>query len=576
MKLLKICSLFFFMLITTFGYSQNLASALMVMSSGYFKDIIVETGVYFNSEDTVLKKLFDTAEAKAIKNIRNYTPNYKVMVEGGGYPFVWLETQPMGGVMYAKRDITIALDNILIFTNNQRSDGRLAGMIYNTDNNVWNMSGPTSENGTLGLHFGQLQGLYLAQPALELSYLLNHNEDYLNAIYQTLERYDAYLWKYRDSDGDGCLETWCMTDNGEDHLERFRYAPWSLPGESAPELDKYANIKDKNDIGECPVPEESMDVMGYSYSCRDVLAKISAIRKDGNVTYWRNKANDVSTKMKDYLWIPEMKAYFYRDKNNNFVNSLTHNNIRAMYFGTMSQSMADDFIRYHLLNPDEFWTPMPLVSIAANDRYFRNIKNNNWSGQPQGLTCQRAIRALENYGHYAEVGLIGTKLINKVSKTLLFTQQFDPYTSEQNGSDNYGPTILSVLEYISRMYGVYLENDMVHFNGLAHERAYDYSQRYGSNLYRIEQKNAVIKALLNENEIFSCTAGVGVVTDLKGGFVRLVGIDSIARKVSITINGKTFKRKVLPNNTYVITNNKLVLETKIPFDYPYKKQDKGR
>lgn len=58
--------------------------------------------------------------------------------------------------------------------------------------------------------------------------------------------------------------------------------------------------------------------------------------------------------MKSYLWIPEKKAYFYRDRENNLVNSLAHNNIRCMYFGTMAQSMADDFVRYHLLNPDEF------------------------------------------------------------------------------------------------------------------------------------------------------------------------------------------------------------------------------
>ena len=28
--------------------------------------------------------------------------------------------------------------------------------------------------------------------------------------------------------------------------------------------------------------------------------------------------------MKDYLWIPEKKAYFYRNRNNEFVNSLAH------------------------------------------------------------------------------------------------------------------------------------------------------------------------------------------------------------------------------------------------------------
>jgi len=543
------------------------------MPPKYLNRNFKETGVTFNSTDTILKKLFNIAEFKAIKNIRYYSPDYTVMVEGGEYPFVWLETQPMGGVMYAKRDLNIALDNVLIFINQQRQDGLLAGMIYNTNNNIWNLKDTTTTDGALGIHYDALQGLYLAQPALELYYLLNHDNAYLDAVYTSLEGYDNYLWKYRDSDHDGCLETWCMTDNGEDHLERFRYAPWGWKGNIAPNMEKFPNIADSTDVGECPVPEESMDVMGYSYTCRDVLAKISVIRKNGKETFWRNKANEVSKKMKDYLWVPDRKAYFYRNKKNEFVYSLAHNNIRTMYFDMMDQTMADDFIRYHLLNPDEFWTPMPLPSIAANDPFFRNIKNNNWSGQPQSLTYQRAIRALENYGHYAEVGLLGSKLINRIKKTLLFTQQFDPYTSEQNGADNLGSTILSVLEYFSRMYGVYLENDEVHFNGLAHDKEYSYSQRFGSDVYKIEQNHSTIRGSLNGKNLFSCDAGIGIVCDLKGNILKINGIDTLAHHITLKLSNKIITGDVLPNCTYVLKDDKLILNKQVPFNYPYKKPE---
>jgi hypothetical protein len=89
-----------------------------------------------------------------------------------------------------------------------------------------------------------------------------------------------------------------------------------------------------------------------------------------------------------------------------------------MYFGSFDQAMADEFIEHHLLNPEEFWTPMPLPSIAANDPYFRDIPGNNWSGQPQGLTFQRSISALENYGHFAELTLIGKTLLEVVSDSM--------------------------------------------------------------------------------------------------------------------------------------------------------------
>ena len=41
--------------------------------------------------------------------------------------------------------------------------------------------------------------------------------------------------------------------------------------------------------------------------------------------------------------------------------------------------------------------------MAANDPLFRNVTTNNWSGQAEALTYQRAIRALENYGMYEPV-----------------------------------------------------------------------------------------------------------------------------------------------------------------------------
>ena len=34
---------------------------------------------------------------------------------GGGYGNVWIERQPMGGEMYAKRNIEVALNNQIIF-----------------------------------------------------------------------------------------------------------------------------------------------------------------------------------------------------------------------------------------------------------------------------------------------------------------------------------------------------------------------------------------------------------------------------------------------------------------------------
>ena len=111
-----------------------------------------------------------------------------------------------------------------------------------------------------------------------------------------------------------------------------------------------------------------------------------------------------------------------------------------MWHGAFDQSMADAFVEHHLMNKSEFWTKMPLPSIAINDhRFVARSSGNDWSGPPEGLTLQRAIRALENYGHVAESVLVGERLIaallsspgcNATSSVgCRFPQQIDPLTA---------------------------------------------------------------------------------------------------------------------------------------------------
>lgn len=548
------------------------------------------TDVSFSTENKPLQELFDLAEKKAKENIILYPGEYRVMKEGSFYPYVWLETQPMGGGMYANRDIEIAYNNICIFLNNAHENGVMPSMILDMKDDIYDIGDRLTmvDDGAIGLYFGSLQGLYLSEEAFELSYLLNENKvAFLEELKTGLKSYDDYLWRVRDSDGDGCLELWSMTDSGEDNIKRLQYAPWYWPFDYPPSeetipLDDTEFMKEKWDLtgwetftlDKMPVPMESMDVMGYSYSCRNILYEIAKLQGDEETAkYWREKADEVSNKMRDYLWIDDRHAYFFRDTKNEFIDSMTHNNLRMMYYGTMTQDMADRFIKYHLLNPDEFWTPMPLPSVAANDPHFENKPFNHWGGQPQGLTYQRAIRALENYGHNAEVALIGHKLLNNLAKYKLFTQQFDPFTGiqpEDEDADGYGPLILSVLEYFSRMYGIDVCKDTVHFNGLPLDEEYEYTQVIGDNKYTLQQKDNLLSAKVNDKLIFTCTAGVKVKTNLQGEIIELVGIDSVTRDIDINFDDKNYNFTASPNTTYIF-NEGSVVKRKVPFDYPYKK-----
>ena len=103
----------------------------------------------------------------------------------------------MGGEMYASRDMEIALNNHLIFMKYQRRDGRIPGMI--TYRMPWD---------GIACHFDWMQGDFFTVSAWRMYYLLGKNKQYARLLYNTLRDFDDYLWQWRDSDGDGCLESW--------------------------------------------------------------------------------------------------------------------------------------------------------------------------------------------------------------------------------------------------------------------------------------------------------------------------------------------------------------------------------
>ena len=475
----------------------------------------MDTAIRFECADKSLQRLWEDAEKACLGNLKEFGPD-RVLTEGGGYRKIWLETQPMGGEMYALHDLEAAANNTVLFLKHQREDGRLPGSIEYKD-------------GRQIPQFDKIQGFCLPWHALNLYYLMGEDRDYLQLLRDALIRFDEYLWKRRDSNGDGILESFCVYDTGEDKAVRYGDAPCWWPHEEAPQ-------------GYQVVPMGSMDVTSWSYAARDTLSAISLILKDGKADQWRALADKCALSIRDKLWDESRGACFDLDHAGKRVDVLGHQTMRCMYHGSLSQRMADRFVRKHLLNPAEFWTALPLPSTSVSDPAFVNAPENNWSGQCEGLTFQRAILALEHYGYDALIPEIGNRLFKAViDGGYRFTQQFDPFTGKislvsrethepagpdcDDIQDDYGPTALSCMAYLMEMGGIRLEMGRVRFSALM-SAPFLCEAKWGGRTLKLESDGSSFAASIGGKTAAEGKCGQRVLTDLNGNVLKAQTIDT--------------------------------------------------
>lgn len=498
----------------------------------------VGVGVVVITSNPMLQRIFDEIVQANLKNVERMKDGRKVLVEGDIWRAIWLETQPMGGAMYGKIDLEIAKNNLSVVMDGQLGSGLLPHMT-NLDGSKW------YGTGIPGYEFLGFNAV--ANYGLDVYYLLNKDAAFLDKLAQVLEQYDHYLWSVRDKNTNGVLEAYCTGDTGEDGQVQNRY-------------DLLRDPDGKRFV-------ESVSVMADSYANRAVLAQIAAIRgDDAKRKEWQQKAAALQAKAKDYFWVEEKKAAFDRDSNGKILPTLNQLNIRAMTQGLFTRQMADDFIKHHLMNPKEFFTPYPIPSTAINAPTFLNTDKANeyatWAGPSQGLTLQRCVRALENYGHYVEIGLIGERLLQRIGKEpVQFPVQFNPLTGESVArSGPYGPMILATMEYYTRMYGVYVSRESVVWNGLfvGDGKELTYTQVWQGREYKLVNSGGRVSGFTNKKKTFEVPNGLRVETDYNGNVSKIAGLSPVRIAGALALGNLKIKSfSAEPNQVYSVKNGVL-------------------
>ncbi|MGH7145615.1 MAG: MGH1-like glycoside hydrolase domain-containing protein [Planctomycetota bacterium] len=357
------------------------------------------------------------------RKLRDYPD--PVLIEGGNYPGVWLECAPLEGLVYGRHFPAVAKANHEIFFHFQRPDGYLPCFVWD------NLIGAS-----------QIQMVVpIAATALETA-LLTQDEAFLLRAYHSCTRWDDWLARHRDTRGTGLCEAFCEYDTGHDNSPRFHGLP-----------KKCLN----DDAALCPragaLPYLAPDLSATVYGGRRALAAMAQqLGKTADAVMWNEKAEQIRAAILRHCFDPETQCFYDVDAENRFVRLVGDALTRVLGEHVVEQPLFEAIYRRHIRNPDAFWPPFPLPSIAVNDPAFvRGLPQNSWGGASQALTALRAPRWMEHYGKQEDLRTLMEIWIGALLAAPEFMQQMSPWTGEFTTSAGYSPAMCVFIDFARRL-----------------------------------------------------------------------------------------------------------------------------
>lgn len=475
----------------------------------------------FKTDDKKLAALYEGARSSLLGAVKPFG-DYQLAVSDSDSDKITLASEIMSAETLARYDVEKALDCVRAFAMTQREDGRLACEIF-------------KDGGEIVCDYSRLADFCFAEEALSLFYMTKKKElSYLDTLYNMFKKFDEYLSDTHDPNDNGLIELLDEKESGEDELG----ARYTGLGNGAK--------------GRSPFPVESGLMTAFSYGLKRSLAKISAIMGNGEASYYNSAADELFEDIRGNFWDFEKGACYDRDRLGAHVTTLTLDNLFMMCHGAFDREMADVFVKRHLLNPEEFYTDLPLAILPRNYSEFSNDELFRRNSPVRSVTYRRAIRALEKYGYYTELTELSKRFISAVSESMAFTEHYDPITgapSRKNICADYAPTASAVLEMIARFYGISVVFDEIVWGALGHEgeSTSEYSYKWGGDLFTLSSESNTSSAYVNGQHLFTVTNGVRVVTDWFGDKPKVINITDKELDCVFVYRNQTFSFTLAPN-----------------------------
>ncbi|MCU1410090.1 MAG: hypothetical protein JWR04_797 [Rhodoglobus sp.] len=462
--------------------------------------------------------------------IRPLAGSAPVLNEGGVYFGSWLEsTGTINAELLSRFAPGVTRDTHLLFAERQRDDGMIPYKV--TD------AGPG---------FSQIQIVTpLARTVWNHYLLAGRDAAYLRTMYDAMERYDAWLVRYRDTRGTGGVEAFGTFDTGHDLSPRF----WFLPERG------YQNDARRYDPASAVLPYVAPDLTA-NVACQRAYLALIAEELGLDPLPWRERAASSLAALFEQCYDPDDEIFYDRDATGALVRIQSDVLLRVLACEIGDEPFFTAALERYLMNTGKFLAHYGFTSLALDDpRFDHDYTRNSWGGPSNFLSLIRAPHAFEHHGHVAELALTAMPVLAAVALADRFPQCLDPWTGTAGFTTMYSPSILWLLDAVERHCGILPRPDgETWLTALAPTRldhgaaaaAVAYSRTVDGVAYELAGDDAAAVAVRDGTDWLRFPRGWRVVLSA-GSVVAVVGMSPAPVTGDLVIDGRSIRLTLAPN-----------------------------
>lgn len=376
------------------------------------------------------------------------------------YVYQWLWDTAFHAIVLSHFDTAWAKREIKSFLTAQREDGFLPHIIF------WGNSKNLPHWAYLESNISfRPQTTAITQPpalALAVEKIYQHDKDnnFLGEVLYKLAKHHRWLLENRDPDNDHLISIISPNESGMDELPVFQ-AALGFTGQDAIRLHYYYKksdflnyfyrYNDRNILKkDYFTVEEVLFNCVFIESSRALARLFSKLGDTQEALFFEKTANLSEQALLTKCW-DEEDTIFYSlfSQKDTPIRVKTIASLLPLFLDGLTGRKLDLLIKNHLLNPDEFWLPYPIPSVAKSEPYYypkdtplHKVKL-LWRGPTWINTNWFIIKGLQKHG-YNDIAQHLIKRMTEMIQQSGFREYYNPETGEGYRRTNFGWSTLLV------------------------------------------------------------------------------------------------------------------------------------